>query len=177
MQKAVCVLLLIGFQAALSWAQVVTADKIPVPVIQALQSKFPGVKSVEWKVGKDKNLEAEFTLKGVAITAKFDPAGKWLETESQISVAQVPKAVVDALTKRFAGYKIVETQSLQLYNEARLTYEIHLDNNKQVLKVLLTADGKILSQSTKPKKTPRISQIPRNPSFVGPLFGAILWNS
>jgi predicted DNA repair protein MutK len=152
MQKAVCLLLLIGFPAALAWAQVVPAAKIPAPVIQALQSRFPGVKRVEWKVAKDKNLEAEFTLKSIAITVKFDPAGKWLETETQISSAQVPKAVVDALTKRFEGYKIVETQSLQLYNEAHMTYEIHLDNNKEILKVLLAADGTIQSQSAKPKK-------------------------
>jgi len=152
MQKAVCLLLLIGFPVALAWAQVVPAAKIPAPVIQALQGRFPGVKSVEWKVAKDKNLEAEFTLKGIAITVKFDPAGKWLETETQISSAQVPKAVVDALIKKFVGYNIVETQSLQLYNEAHLSYEIHLDNNKEILKVVLAADGTIQSQSNKPKK-------------------------
>jgi hypothetical protein len=161
MQKAVCLLLLIGFPVALALSQVVPADKIPAPVIQALQSKFPGVKSVEWKVAKDNNLEAEFTLKGISITVKFDPAGKWLETESQISSVQVPKAVVDALTKKFVGYKIVETQNLQLYNDARMSYEIHLDNKKEILKVVLAADGTIQSQSTKPKKMTRITRITR----------------
>lgn len=152
MRKALYITLLVAFLSAAALAQVVTADKVPAPVKQALQNKFPGVKNVEWKIAKDKNLEAEFTLKGVAATVKFDPAGKWLETETQIPLAQVPKPAVDALAKKFKSYKIVETQSLQLYNDPKTTYEIHLDNSKEILKVLLSADGTILTQSAKPKK-------------------------
>lgn len=144
--------LLVAFLIAAALAQVVTPDRVPTPVKQALQNKFPVAKSVEWKIAQDKSLEAEFALKGVAITVKFDPAGKWLETETQIPLAQVPKAVADALAKKFKSYKIVETQSLQLYNVPQTAYEMHLDNNKEILKVLLSGDGAILTQSTKPKK-------------------------
>lgn len=133
-------------------AQVTTADKVPAPVKQALQREFPGLKSVEWKIAGDKSFEAEFTSKGAAITVKFDPAGKWLETETQIPSAQVPKAVVDSLAKKYKSCKIVETQTLQLHNDPKIQYEIHLDNDKEILKVLLAADGTILSQSVKPKK-------------------------
>ncbi|MBZ5500240.1 MAG: PepSY-like domain-containing protein [Acidobacteriia bacterium] len=160
MKSASWVLLLIASLNSAALAQVVTADKVPVPVKQALGAKFQNVKSVEWKISGDKNFEAEFTLKGVAITIKFDPAGKWLETETQIPSSDVPKAVLGVLAQKFRTYKIVETQNLQLHNDPQMIFEIHLDNGKEILKVLLHADGAILSQSVKPKK--------QNPSLAFP---------
>lgn len=151
MNKALLGLALIAFVTSLALAQVVTSDKVPAPVKQALEVRFPGVKSVEWKI-KDKDFEAEFTLKGVAITAKFDSAGKWLETEKAIPSSQVPKAVLDVLAGKFKSYKIVETQTLQSYNDSKLMYEIHLESDKEVLKTLIYADGAIISQSVKPRK-------------------------
>jgi hypothetical protein len=148
------ILALVGIASLLSTvsAQVVTADKVPASVKQALQSRFPEVGKVEWKISRDKDFEAEFTLKSVEITVKFDLAGKWLETETQIPLIEVPKAAIDVLADKFKGYKIVETQSLRLASDSKMIYEIHLDNNKEVLKALLYADGTVLSQSAKAKK-------------------------
>jgi Putative beta-lactamase-inhibitor-like, PepSY-like len=148
------ILVLIGIASLISTvsAQVVTVDKVPASVKQALQSRFPDLGKVEWKISRDKDFEAEFSLKSIEITVKFDPAGKWLETETQIPLVEVPKAVIDVLANKFKGHKIVETQSLRLFNDSKMIYEIHLDNNKEVIKALLYADGTVLSQSAKAKK-------------------------
>jgi hypothetical protein len=132
-------------------AQVLTADQVPAAVKQAFQARFPAVKAAGWKVKSDKNYEAEFTVKGTEIAAKFDSAGKWLETESAISRSQVPKAVRTAVAKQFKGYKVVETQTVQRRNEERLIYELHLENTKEIVKAQLSADGTVLTQSAKPK--------------------------
>jgi hypothetical protein len=66
--------------------------------------------------------------------------------------AEVPKAAIDVLVNKFKGYKIVETESLQLVSDSKMIYEIHLDNKKEVLKALLYADGTILRQTAKAKK-------------------------
>ena len=58
------------------------AAEVPGVVRQAFQARFPAVKEVEWKLKSDRNYEAEFTLKEVEIAAKFDSAGKWLETST-----------------------------------------------------------------------------------------------
>ena len=42
---------------------------------------------------------AEFTLNGVDIAAKFSPAGKWLETETTIAAAALPKEVAAAIAR------------------------------------------------------------------------------
>jgi hypothetical protein len=134
-----------------AWAQDLAPAQVPPAVRQSVQGRFPAARDVAWKLKTDKNYEAEFTLKGTEIAAKFDAAGKWLETESAISRSQVPKAVRTAVAKQFAAYKVVERQTVQRCNEERLIYELHLEGAKEVLKVWLSADGAVLSQSAKPK--------------------------
>jgi len=131
--------------------QVLTVDQLPAPIKQAFQARFPDVKQVEWKIKADKNYEAEFTLKGTGIAAKFDPAGKWLETESEILPSELPKPVRTTVRKQFKGYEVVETQNLQRWNEKPLIYELHLENAKEIVKAQFSADGAILNQSAKPK--------------------------
>jgi Putative beta-lactamase-inhibitor-like, PepSY-like len=132
-------------------AQDLTADQVPSAIKEACKTRFPTVKAVAWKLKSDKNYEAEFTLKGTEIAAKFDSAGKWLETESAISRSKLPKAVRTTAAKQFAGYKVVETQTVQRWNEESLIYELHLENAKEVVKAQLSRDGALLNQSATPK--------------------------
>lgn len=135
-------------------AQAITPEQVPGVVRQGFQSKFPSVKQAEWKIKSDKNYEAEFTLKGKEIAAKFDLTGKWLETESAISRCKVPKAARARASKKFEGYKVVERQSVQRWNEERLIYELHLENANEIVKAQFAENGATLSQSakTKPQK-------------------------
>ena len=99
------------------------------------------------------NYEAEFTLKGSEIAAKFDSHGKWLETESAIRRSQVPKAVRNTVARQFPGYKVVEWQRVQRWNEEHLAYELHLENATEVVKAQFSGDGAVLNQSAKVKST------------------------
>ena len=137
--------------SSVALAQILTPDQVPVVVKEGFQTKFPAVKVAEWKLKSDKNYEAEFTLRGTEIAAKFDSAGKWLETESSISRFNVPKAVRETSTKTFKGYKVIERQSVQRWNEEHLIYELHMENAKEVVKAQFSAEGEILNQSSKPK--------------------------
>jgi hypothetical protein len=132
-------------------AQVLTADQVPSVVKQAAKGRFPAAKDIAWKLKSDKNYEAEFMHKGTEIAAKFDAAGKWLETESAISRSQVPKAVRAAVAEKFPKYQVVERQTVQGCSEDRLVYELHLENAKEVVKVWFSAEGTVLKQSAKPK--------------------------
>jgi hypothetical protein len=130
---------------------IVSADQVPDAVKQALQTKFLNVNVAEWKIKPDKIYEAEFTLKGIEITVMFDSAGKWLETESAIDPARVPKVVSDAAAKQFKGYKVIETQSVERWNEQNLIYELHFENAIEIAKAQFSSEGAILSQSAKVK--------------------------
>lgn len=132
-------------------AQPLQAGQVPAAVQQSFKAKFPGAKAAEWKIKPDKHYEAEFTLNGTEIAAKFDAAGKWLETESAIPRIKVPQPVNGAIAKAFQSYKVIETQSLRPWDSTDLIYEIHLENTKEVVKAQFAANGKLLNQSAKPK--------------------------
>jgi hypothetical protein len=148
---------------------ITTSDQVPDAVKRAFQVKFPSAKPAEWKIKSGQIYEAEFTLKGTEITAMFDAAGKWLETESAISPAKVPKAVSDAAGKQFKGYKVIETQSVERPNEQHLIYELHFENAKEIVKAQFSSEGAILNQKEnqaeekqdKSQKTPEAKALPR----------------
>ena len=126
-------------------------DQLPVGIRQAFQARFPNAKDPEWKIKSDQNYEAEFTLQGTEIAAKFDSTGKWLETESAIPPAKLPQAVRDIAASQFQAYKVVETQSVERWNDARQIYELHFESAAQIVKAQFNADGTILNQSAKPR--------------------------
>ena len=78
------------------------------------------------------------------------------ETESAIPRSQLPTTVSAAIAEKFRGYKIVETQTVQRWDETRLIYEVHLENAAEIVKLQLYADGTILNRSAKEKPRRRV---------------------
>ena len=126
-----------------------TASQLPAPVLQEFQAKFPAAGPAEWKIKADKNYEAEFTLEKTEIAAKFDPAGKWMETERAIPPSELPPAVRNTAEQRYQGYTITETQTLQAWDAKSVAYELHLKNAKQTVKAVFSTGGGFLSESSK----------------------------
>jgi hypothetical protein len=127
------------------------ASQVPTAIQYGFATRFPSVKTVEWKLKADKNYDAEFKLKGADVAVKFDVSGKWLETETTIPRSAVPESVSAALGNRFPGHKIVEAQTVVRWDDAVPIYEIHVAKMKEVVKAQLTRDGRMLNQSAKSK--------------------------
>ena len=137
-------------------AQQLAAAQIPMAVQTTIHARFPGASTPEWKKKPDGAYEAEFVSAGVEIAAKFDSAGEWLETETTIRRSAVPVAVRQAISRRFAGYRIVETQSVVAVSDPRaVVYEIHLENVTTVWKVQFNSDGSVLNTSSTSRGSPR----------------------
>jgi hypothetical protein len=137
-----------------AFGQALPADKVPANVRNTFRSKFSEVSKVEWKLKSDKYYEAEFKLKDVEVAAKFDPKGKWLETESAIEQSDLPKDVLAAISKDYKGFKIIETQKVERAGKKPILFEIHLEDAKEILKVQFEGNGTIASKSNKRKKGP-----------------------
>jgi hypothetical protein len=138
--------------AGVVFADPLPADKVPAVVRDAFRSKFPGVGEVEWKRKGDKTYEAEFRLKDVETAAKFDAEGKWLETETAVEPADLPKEVRAAVAKDFKDCKVIETQRVERADDKPTLFEVHLENADEILKVQFEGDGTVSSKSAKRKK-------------------------
>jgi hypothetical protein len=134
------------------FAQQLSAGKVPASVRESCQSKFEGVRKVEWKLKSDQTYEAEFKLNGVEIAAKFDSTGKWLETETTLEQSKLTREVRATISKEYKGYRIIETQKVEHFDDKRILFEVHLENAKEILKLQFEGNGTLFSKSAKRKK-------------------------
>src|SRR5436305_313987 len=100
MNKILGLLIVLTSIPVIALAQQVSPGNVPPVVAQGFEAKFSGVRKVEWKLKSDRNYEAEFKRSGVEIAAKFDPNGKWLETETSIARTKLPSDVRATISKQ-----------------------------------------------------------------------------
>ena len=133
-----CGLILLLFPLLLS-----CDDKPGFSALNTLEEKFPDARSVEWEQ-EDGGWEAEFTVNGVEHSATFDKNGKWLETEKQISVDNVPATVINSIKATHANARIAA-----VYEESGTvgtSYEFELVDGDHMLEVELDANGNLVKE-------------------------------
>ncbi|MSR57958.1 MAG: hypothetical protein EXS05_09820 [Planctomycetaceae bacterium] len=125
-----------------------TLDKVPAVVRKAVQAKWPKAKIEEVSVEIEDGVAIyEFELEegeGKAErewSATFNADGKLLETEEEVSLDQVPKAVVDALQKKYPAVKKPKFEKVtagdeagsKVYFEVKVAVEVKLDAAGQIV--------------------------------------------
>jgi hypothetical protein len=83
------------------------AQNVPSPVSEAFQKKFPNTAVKKWDK-EDLNYEANFTKDGKTMSATFDANGKWLETETDIKVSELPASVTEYINTKYNNAIIKE---------------------------------------------------------------------
>jgi hypothetical protein len=146
MKKILFLLLSAALVSHVACAQKISADKIPASVATTFKTTFPSVTKVDWEMENATEYEASFKLKGEEMSANFDNAGKWLETETEIKVSALPAAVQSAIQKDFAGYKIEEATKVESAKNGN-TFEAEIEKGEESYDVLYTPDGKMLSKT------------------------------
>ena len=85
--------------------------KLFAPLKAAFEKKYPGATSVVWGKESKTEYEAEFTLNGIKMAANFSATGKWVVTETQIQLTDMPQAVQDAFkNKKASSIKLAEKE-------------------------------------------------------------------
>jgi hypothetical protein len=129
--------LMIGFN--------VIAANPPAVVSKAFENKFPGAEKVKWDKENAHEYEAEFTLGGSKMSASFDETGKWLETETSITMRQVPD-VVQASFNRDHPKAVVKGCSRIEKADGKFSYEIEMMVNSKIQEVHYADDGTALKK-------------------------------
>ncbi len=117
----------------------------PSEVSKVFSQKFESAKSVKWSSESANEWEAEFVMNGKEMSSSFDNAGKWLETETEISSKDLPAAVSATLAKEFAGYKPGEMSLLE--SPEIKGYEIALKKGSTSVEVVINANGKVIKNT------------------------------
>ena len=79
------------------------------------------------------------------MSANFTKAGKWLESETEMKVSDLPAAVVASITTNFPGAKVTEAEKLDL-PDASSAYEVKLEGGQEI-EAVFSASGELLKKT------------------------------
>jgi len=117
------------------------AQTPPQPVTKSFNSKFPGATNIKWDQEEENEWEAGFKMNGSKMTASFDNAGKWLETESKLKKSDLPGNVMSAVSEAYKDWKIESVESIE--TPEMKAYELGLEKGKEEMEIQITPEGKI----------------------------------
>jgi hypothetical protein len=103
--------ILMGIMAFATLTSQAQKSSIPDAVKAKIAATYPKATAVKFeKEGKE--FEAGFKNEGKEMSILMDGQGNILETETDITVAELPKGVQEYLTKNFKGKKIKEAATI-----------------------------------------------------------------
>jgi hypothetical protein len=142
--------MLVAAQVARADEEKIALDKLPKAVTDSIQAKYADAKLV----GAEKETKGDKTLYEVVIKHKdrniellLTPEGKIVEIEQAIAAKDLPRAVAQAIEKKYpkATIKAVEETT----RDDKVSYGVLLENDvtigkeKQKVQLQVTADGTI----------------------------------
>ena len=134
----VVLLLLMGLSAC-------SQSRVPEAVKTTFRKKFPTVQNVDWGREGKTEWEAEFTLNGKDMSANFDQHGHWKETETDLSLQELPATITTELQHRFPGYQIKEAARTQ--TELSEFYEVIIKKGSRKLEISFDMKGKMINEA------------------------------
>ena len=109
--KQFIVLLIAGIAISTTvCAQKIDASKVPVAVKESFTKKFPGI-TPKWEM-EDGKYEAGFDQQKHEMSVLIEANGSIIETETEISIVELPAPVTAYLKKNHPGVKIKEAAKI-----------------------------------------------------------------
>lgn len=140
MRKSVIIVVALVL-STIAFAQKVKATKVPEIVSKSLLSKYPYAKNVKWDK-EENNYEASFESNKIENSVLFNANGKIIETEVEITAAQLPKSILNYIGKNYKDQKVKEAAKI-ISDKGIVTYEAEIKGKD----LLFDENGKLLSVS------------------------------
>ncbi len=138
----ISIALVLGFSAC---GQKLKKDDVPAVITAKFKTLYPKVEDVKWSK-EDANYEAEFDLNKVETSVVFDASGNALETESEISVNDLPAAAKTYISTNVPNEKIKEASKIT-NSKGVVTFEAEVKG----VDYIFDKDGKFINKSEEEK--------------------------
>lgn len=138
--KKTSITMLAMFFATFAFSQKIKEKDVPESVKAAFQKHFPGATEIKWEK-ESPNYEVEFDRNKTEYSALFDARGDLLETEAEIEISALPKAVADYVNTHYPGKKIKEASKI---TDAKGTVTYEAEVNKKDL--IFDSNGKFIKE-------------------------------
>lgn len=128
-------------------AQQKEGSKVPENVVKAFQKAYPQAKDISWDM-EGKNYEANYKENDNKYSVIIDEEGTILETESEISISNLPSGVIKYINDNYEDYKFSGAAKI-VDNKGNIKYEAEIKNGKLSKDVMFDKEGKPLHQGKK----------------------------
>ena len=125
-------------------AQKINESEVPSIVKENFAKKYPGVKALKWEK-ENSDFEVGFYMDKVQSSAIFDPSGNFKEFEQEMSVSEMPKAIIDYSIQNYHGFHITEAARITDAN-GKTFYELEMDKGKKHFELLFDLQGNFIVQ-------------------------------
>ncbi|MGA9213256.1 PepSY-like domain-containing protein [Kaistella sp.] len=146
MKKPIVVLSLILALGAgtITAQQMKKGEEVPAAVKNAFKKDFPQVKNVKWD-DEHGTYEAEFKLNGKETSATYNAKGVKEETETSLSVTELPKNVISYVAAKKYGKikeaaRIVKADGSVVYEAEVKSGDLLFDQNGNFQKLVVEKD-------------------------------------
>jgi hypothetical protein len=120
---------------------------VPDVVKSSFAKMHQDATDIEWELDDDEEgdyWEVEYEIKSKEYSSLFDKNGKWIQTETEISISDLPPNAKATITKKFKNFKIIEVESLE--DSSGNFYVIKIKNGKKEIEVTSTLNGEFIKQ-------------------------------
>ena len=129
-------------------ANKIPLSEVPKSVLSSLKEKHPDAKII--KVEEEhhfalKLYEVKFKLNGNKQELLYDPQGNYFGFEEDISISELPKAVVDKIKQIFKKVVIEKAEKIK-HPDGRIEYEIDVIADNEEWEIIMDPAGKVWSK-------------------------------
>jgi uncharacterized membrane protein YkoI len=131
----------------------IALDKLPAKVKEAVKAKFPDAELVSAEKENENGktvFEVAIKNKGNKLEVTLTEDGKILSIEKEIAAKDAPKAVMEALEKKYPKAEIKKVE--EITKGDKVTYEFLITAGDKKLEVVFDAQGKLVEEEDKTKK-------------------------
>jgi len=118
------------------------STEVPRDVRMKFLEIKPSAYNIVWTIDND-IYQVDYQIDAIQTTSYFDRRGNWLETELEISIDELPEAILITLKTKLSEYSIVDIELVET-NENRVLYEVDLKKGDKLYDILFDGTGKIL---------------------------------
>jgi len=140
MKKLFFIAIAIGAITVSACGQKLKESQVPAAARAAFIKQYPGVKG-SWEK-ENGNYEVNFKQAGKTMSAVIEKNGTIVETETDIPVTDLPRAVRDYMKAHYAGVKVKEAAKIVKAN-GDVNYEAEV-NHKDVI---FDVNGKFIKEA------------------------------
>lgn len=101
-------------------------EDVPAVITAKFKTLYPNIEDVKWSK-EDANYEAEFDLNKVETSVVIDASGNALETESEITPAELPATIKEYVKQHYNDAKIKEAAKM-VDSKGVTTYEAEVND-------------------------------------------------